>query len=345
MKDGLSDENVRDLYMDTAGTLWIGTMGGGLDALRDGQILYRFMQKDGLLSDNIANIADDGESLWLSTTRGICRITKQQLWDFAAGKRPHLLPTNYGMDDGLRSAQCSPGYPTGGGSRFTDVDVCGSPPAADSRRFTIPMHAGPSSSEPPMVLISEITADGHATDLSKVARLSPGVERVRILYTAIHLSAPEQVAYSYRLYRAGIPKWQFAGKRREINYNTPSHHAGYRFTVRAELPDGQATEASYAFNVLPHYYETAWFRALVGAALLGVAWGIYQLRLRQIRSRFGLVLEERARLAREIHDTLAQGFVGISSQLDAGGDVHARKSNRPRRASISIWRVGWRAIV
>ena len=53
------------------------------------------------------------------------------------------------------------------------------------------------------------------------------------------------------------------------------------------------------------------------AAALAGAWAIYQLRLRQIRSRFGLVLEERARLAREIHDTLAQGFVGISSQLDA----------------------------
>src|SRR5262249_52523090 len=54
------------------------------------------------------------------------------------------------------------------------------------------------------------------------------------------------------------------------------------------------------------------------AGLLGAAvWAGYQLRLRQIRSRFALVLEERARLAREIHDTLAQAFVGISSQLDA----------------------------
>ena len=56
---------------------------------------------------------------------------------------------------------------------------------------------------------------------------------------------------------------------------------------------------------------------LVRGGALAAAWAIYQLRLRQIRSRFGLVLEERARLAREIHDTLAQGFVGISSQLDA----------------------------
>jgi signal transduction histidine kinase len=50
---------------------------------------------------------------------------------------------------------------------------------------------------------------------------------------------------------------------------------------------------------------------------VGAGWAVYRLRVRQIRSRFALVLEERARLAREIHDTLAQGFVGISSQLDA----------------------------
>jgi signal transduction histidine kinase len=111
-------------------------------------------------------------------------------------------------------------------------------------------------------------------------------------------------------------KWQPLTARREINYNTPKH-GNYRFYVRAELPGGQSTETSYAFDVLPHYYESAWFRVLAAAALLGIAWAMYQLRLRQIRSRFSLVLEERARLAREIHDTLAQGFVGISSQLDA----------------------------
>ena len=69
--------------------------------------------------------------------------------------------------------------------------------------------------------------------------------------------------------------------------------------------------------MLPHFYETAWFRLLCAAGAGGCAWAVYQLRLRQIRYRFALVLEERARLAREIHDTLAQGFVGISSQLDA----------------------------
>jgi signal transduction histidine kinase len=46
-------------------------------------------------------------------------------------------------------------------------------------------------------------------------------------------------------------------------------------------------------------------------------WLVYKLRETQVRSRFAMVLEERARLAREVHDTMAQGFVGIASQLDA----------------------------
>jgi signal transduction histidine kinase len=83
--------------------------------------------------------------------------------------------------------------------------------------------------------------------------------------------------------------------------------------------------------VLPHFYETQSFRWLFAASILACMYGLYQLRLQQIRGRFSLVLEERARMAREIHDTLAQGFVGISSQLDAvamklnGNDGVARR--------------------
>ena len=76
-------------------------------------------------------------------------------------------------------------------------------------------------------------------------------------------------------------------------------------------------KVAFAFEVLPRFYETTWFRLLCTLMLLAAGWAVYRLRVRQIRYRFALVLDERARLAREIHDTLAQGFVGISSQLDA----------------------------
>src|SRR5262249_51530642 len=138
--------------------------------------------------------------------------------------------------------------------------------------------------------------------------------QVQIRYAAIHLSAPERVRYSYKLEGLDVD-WVRAGTRRQINYNG-LRHGNYQFRVRAELGGGIMAEDAYNFEKLPSFYETTWFRLSCAIASVAVLWGFYRLHLRQLRYRFALVLEERARLAREIHDTLAQGFVGISSQLD-----------------------------
>ncbi len=310
--DGLSSDQIRSLYHDADGVLWIATFGGGLNAMHDGKF-FHYGAKDGLLSDNIGKVYDDGESLWLSTTRGICRIAKRQLFDFSAHKRTRLEPQNYGVEDGLRSAQCAPGYPTaGGGTRSADGRLW----FTTSRGLAVldPDIRKPVAL-PPAAHIVQMTANGEPVDLTHPARLEPSNERLQIRYTGIHLSAPERVQYFYKL-EALDKDWVPAGPRRVINYNS-LRHGNHRFVVRAELPGGPSSVDSYEFEMLPQFWETVWFRVLCAAALAATAWAIYQLRLRQIRSRFALVLEERARLAREIHDTLAQGFVGISSQLDA----------------------------
>ena len=70
------------------------------------------------------------------------------------------------------------------------------------------------------------------------------------------------------------------------------------------------------FYLRPHFYQTYWFYALV-ILLLGLsAWTLYQLRVRSMRAQFDAVLAERTRIAREIHDNLAQEMLGISVQLE-----------------------------
>ena len=311
--DGLSSDQIRSLSEDAEGTLWVGTFGGGLNAMQQGRFL-QYTSRDGLLSDNISHVEDDGRgSLWLSTTRGVCRVEKRELRDYAQRRIAVLHPVNYGVEDGLRSAQCAPGYPTSsGGFRSSDGRLWF--PTSRGLAVLDPASRKPQML-PPLVHVVEMTADGRQIDPASHPKLEPGNGRVQIRYTGIHLSAPERVRYFYKL--EGIDReWVPAGGRRTINYNSLSH-GRYRFSVRAEIPGSQPTERSYAFEVLPHFYETTGFRIAAGIVLLAGIWAVYQMRLRQIRSRFALVLDERVRLAREIHDTLAQGFVGIASQLDA----------------------------
>jgi len=311
--EGLSSNQIRSLVEDSDGTLWVGTFDGGLNGFR-GDRFFHATTREGLLSDNISHVEDDGQgSLWLSTTRGICRVRKQELKDLAAGKIRSVHPENFGVADGLRSAQCAPAYPTSrGGTRSKDGRLWF--PTSSGLAVLDPKDRVPRVSAP-VVHLLEAVVDGRSIPLREGMSVPPGNGRMQFRYTGIHLSAPERVRYSYRL--EGLDAdWVNSVARRVINYNSLPH-GQYRFVVRASVPRGPSSETSFVFELRPHFYETPWFRYLCALFAAAAIWAAYQLRVRQMRQRFSMVLEERVRLAREIHDTLAQGFVGISSQLDA----------------------------
>jgi len=311
-QDGLSSDNIRALSQDPDGTLWIATFGGGLNALRKNAFVH-FTEKEGLLSDNIYHIVDDGESLWLNTTRGVCRVSKKQLFDFADGKIRTLTPTNYGIKDGLRSALSLPGTTVTKGGYFTSDGRVWIP--TNHGLAVIDVGEKPKQLPLPSIHLVSISADNRPVDLLQGLRVPPSIHRIEIHYAAVYLRAPESVEYSHKLEGLDMD-WVHSGDNRVIAYYDLSP-GQYRLLVRATLPNGDVAENSYSFEQLPAFYETRWFRGFVAILLLAIAWGVYRLHLRQIRYRFTLVLEERTRLARELHDTLAQGFVGISSQLDA----------------------------
>jgi ligand-binding sensor domain-containing protein len=310
--DGLSSDQIRALTQSEDGTLWVGTFGGGLNRFKDGSF-FRYTSKQGLHSDNIFHIQDDGSGyLWLSTTRGLSRVLKSALDDLAAGKINSVASVNYSIEDGLRDPQCASGSAS-----------CKAIFAADGRMWLPTGHGvavfDPRRQErtpqPPQMHLVEMVAMGRSLDLYPQQALAAGTSDIQLRYAGIHLSAPEAVQYWYRL--DGVDKqWISAGGRRTITY-TNLHFGRYRFIVKGQLKDGLASEASYDFEISPHFYETSFFRTFAVLMLLCGVGFVYNLHLRRIRSRFALVLGERARIAREIHDTLAQGFVGIASQLDA----------------------------
>ena len=310
MKDGLGSDQIRSLYQEPDGTFWVSTLEGGLNLFRDGKFLS-FRAKDGLLSDNLASVIDDGVSFWISTTRGISEVAKTELLDFANHRAAKLHPVNYGMADGLPSAQCAPSIGAGGG-RHADGSlwfVTSRGIAVHNRQTSRHLDAAP------QIQFVEMSSGGREMTRDGTPQVPPDGSRLRIRYAGIYLRAPDLVQYSYRL--DGLDSdWVNSGSRRTVDY-TSLRHGPYVFHVRAQVPGGLSSEASFGFEMLPHLYETVWFRSLGVLCVLALAWLAYHLRVRQVRYRFALVLDERARLAREIHDTLSQAFVGIASQLDA----------------------------
>ena len=331
MADGLTNNNIRFLYGDHNGSVWIGTLGGGLNEFRDGKI-FAYTAADGLLSDNVSNIIDDGQSLWLSTTRGICQISRSQLLDFSKHRISRLEPVNFGVADGLRSAQGPGGLGGGGGDRHRDGSLWFLTSGGiavympDPARHPLP---------PPPIHLVDMIVDGQRLNATANPKAPPGNGRLLIRYGATLLSAPDRIQYSYKL--EGLDSdWVWAGRRRAVDYDNLTH-GHYRFLVKAELPGSPASQGAWEFDLLPHFYQTLWFRLLFLTLLIATGWAIYRTRVNQIRSRFAFVLQERARLAREIHDTLLQAFVGISSQLDVV-EMRIPKDASAARSSLDLAR-------
>jgi signal transduction histidine kinase len=146
--------------------------------------------------------------------------------------------------------------------------------------------------------------------------LPPRTARLEIEYNALDLTAPHRTAFRYRL-DGFDAEWVNAGSRRQAIYtNLPPRT--YRFRVMASHDDGVWREGAVPLelSIQPAFYQSAWTYA-AAAGLLGLGmWLAWRLRIRHVRREFALLLGERARLGREIHDTLLQSLVGVALQID-----------------------------
>ena len=168
-------------------------------------------------------------------------------------------------------------------------------------------------------------------------RLPPLIRDLRIEYTALTFVALEKVVFRVKL-EGRDREWQDVGNRRQAFYTNlrPGH---YRFRVTASNNTGVWNEAGDAvdFSIAPAYYQTIWFRALTVMAFMMLLWAAYRYRLRQIAHEFDARLQERVnertRIARELHDTLLQSFPGPSVPF-AGGQQHAPGSSRRSQTEV-----------
>lgn len=310
--DGLAGNRVAAIHEDEEGALWFATR-EGLSRFKDGRF-FTYGAESGLLVRFVYAILDDAQgNFWFSCAQGLFRVSKAELRDFAAGRIKKVASVDYGVRDGMKTRACNVGdQPTAWKTNEGSLMFCSMKGVVvvDPRRLY-------SSSLVPPVQIERVLINKQEQLINTDSQLPLGTGEVEIHYAALSYTAPEKVRFKYKL--EGYDKdWVDAGTRRFAYYaNLPPGH--YSFKVIAGHIDGPWNEKGQAFGFFlkPHFYQTSLFLVLVVAAVLLLAALLYRLRMVELKARYSAVLGERNRIAREIHDTLAQNLAGIALQLDS----------------------------
>jgi signal transduction histidine kinase/ligand-binding sensor domain-containing protein len=310
------------LHSAAPDTLFVGGR-FGLARLQHGRFQTLYARQAPLLSDVKGMVRTPAGDMWFAGPGGIVRMTAAQL-ERALGN-PSESPSMelFGAADGLRSQPHSHSRNAivqGGDGRLwiaTQTGTLWLDPADISHSRT-----------PPRVAVSALSADRVYRDPSSIT-LPAGTENVEIDFAVLAFSTPRSARVRYRI-EGQDPDWIEAGTRRQAFYtNLPP--GTYRFQVIAANADGVWNEegATVAFEIPPTFFQSRWFVALCILLALVPLWLLYRLRVAQVARGmahdFNLRLDERVnertRIARELHDTLLQSFQGLMLRFQSARDL------------------------
>jgi signal transduction histidine kinase/ligand-binding sensor domain-containing protein len=290
--------------------VWVsGTNGLGFF---DGRRFQNIRAFDGSLFKNVtAVIPTDHDGLWLKAPNGVVQVPQDELETFF---RDHTHPVRYRSFDGTTDfvTQLTRSKPSPIRSdvvRSSDGKLWFS--VFDGVAMIDPAHLAKNDAPPP-VFIRGLIANGRTYSTYHNLTLPKSTTEVSLDYTALSLTLSERNRFRYQL--VGVDKeWRDVGTRRQAFY-TNLAPGTYTFKVIGANNDGvwNETGASVTFNIPPMFVQTIWFRTLVVFIIAILLWTFFLIRLRQMNkqteARLHERLVERERIARELHDTLLQGF-------------------------------------
>lgn len=293
----------------------------GICMYHNGQMLALHPFQENLFRGTSGMAIDRSGNLWLNSGAGVLRISASELQTVIA-QPSHLLRAEiFDENDGL-TGQPTQSKPAPSAVVATDGtlwfsmggDIVTLDPSTIAPPRTLPLVRIES------VLVNATPILGTMTPPSGALRINGrGLRQLEINYIGINLSAPERVFYRYRL--VGEDRtWQDVGTRQQAFY-TRLQPGNYRFEVSANNGhDWSDLSIPLRIEITPAYYQTLWFKILCILSVAGLTWFILQRRMYQatekVHNRLSARMAERERVARELHDTLLQGFQGLLIRFD-----------------------------
>jgi signal transduction histidine kinase/ligand-binding sensor domain-containing protein len=308
----LSDNRVNSVHFDRSGTMWVGTQ-NGLDKFNPQTGSFSaFTQRDGLPGNAVGCILEDKNGvLWMSTNNGVARFHPESktFRNFSTAEGlpgPNL--TGWGACFQSPNGEMFFGGFNGGTSFFPDtvIDSSYAPPIVltDFRLFGNPAQVGGQS---PL---------RRSISYTKDLILSHQQNVFSITLSALSYDSPATNRYRYKL--SNLERdWNEVGSDRRQAIYTTLPPGTYTFHAQGATGGGSWSEPGVALRIeiLPPWYQTLLFRSICVVGFLVSLWSVYLLRLKQLEQQFNTALEarvdERTRIARELHDTLLQSFNGL----------------------------------
>jgi len=307
--EGLTRGTVLSIVEDPRGAIWLATP-SGLNRY-DGGMFFSLTAEDAPLVDIVpALVTDDEGNLWVGVNSGagLLRLAPRQVDEFASGRSPSLEYAIFDETDGMQ--QGAQAWQVGG-VRGPDGRLW---VATGLGLVVIDPQDLPVTRRPARPEIQTLTVDGQRRAVDDGLVLPARTSTVAIDYASVQLTSASKLRYRYRL--DGVDEdWVLAGGSRSARY-TALPPGDYRFRVSATDTGRWTDEQVLAFSLAPPFYRTTQFAvlAVLGSVLLMVA--AWWLRLRGLRRQYSLVFAERARVSREIHDTLLQSLAAIGVELE-----------------------------
>jgi len=274
-KQSLSNDSIQSIYQDTKGRLWIGTAGGGLNLYHpETDSFTYYLEKDGLPNGVVYGILEDENGyLWMSTNFGISRFDPQT-----------ETFQNFDAGDGLQGNEFnSVAYAKGihgelyfgginGLTVFRPSDINNSPYL-------------------PQVSLTSLTQDDNPIRTDSSVETAQDVtlrwpqNSLEFEFAALSYSQPNKNQYAYIL-EGFDTNWHFIGTKRDGRYtNLPGGQ--YTLLLKASNSDGVWSETPVRINVtvIPPFWQTLWFRVLLGVIAVAAVAGGFRLRTKTIQDR------------------------------------------------------------
>jgi signal transduction histidine kinase len=317
---GLNNLYIRSLYAPSDEEVWITTYDHGVFLYKNGRLVKLPLDLKKYMETAHCILKDDQGYLWITTNNGLFQTSYRDALDFAAGRLKDLFYLYYGKEQGFNTNEFNGGcQPCALQLQNGDISL----PSLDGLVYFTPAKIRTELPEKE-IFIDQVELDAKIIDVKAAINLPNNFRNVRLSISTPYFGDPQNLHLYYSLEEEGKHDkelWLEMNSNRIIEFSS-MHSGKYILRIRKLNGFGKNNRTEKVFTILVEkaFYETIWFRLLMGIAILLAGFAFSWLRVRRVESKnqiLALRVTERTRELKETLDNLQlseqqlrrQGFI------------------------------------